>query len=248
MSGLWSELEKLKGYKWVDLTHPLNNESPYWSGMPEGVLALGETAVSFEEMNLWIQTFKFPGQLGTHIDFPGHFSKGGKLCKDYSIKDFVMPLVVIDLSEKVKANPDYEITIDDILEFEKKHGKIPKGSFVAMRTDWHKRWPDGNSLANADKDGNEHFPGWTLETLKFIFDERGVVANGHETLDTDAPISSSVAGDLQCERYVLDRGKIQVELMANLDKLPPTGAIIFIGVLSIEGANGLPVRAFAVFE
>ncbi|PID90867.1 MAG: cyclase, partial [Bacteroidetes bacterium] len=215
MGNLWKELEKLKSYRWVDLTHPLNNESPYWSGMPDGVLALGETAVSFEEMNLCIQTFKFPGQLGTHIDFPAHFSKGNKLCGDYGVKDFVFPLVVIDLSEKVKANVDYEITLDDIKEFEAKYGRIPEGSFVAIRTDWHKRWPDGDALANADADGNEHFPGWTMETLRFLYKERSIAANGHETLDTDAPITSSKVGDLQCERYVLDEGKIQLELMAN---------------------------------
>ncbi len=248
MNGLWNELEKIKSYKWVDLTHPLNNDSPFWSGMPKDVLSLGDTAVSFDEMNLWIQTFKFPGQIGTHIDFPGHFSKGNKLCKDYNVKDFALPLVVIDVSEKAKANPDYELTIDDVLEFEKKHGRIPKNSFVAMRTDWYTRWPDGNALSNMDKDGNEHFPGWALETLKFLFTEREIAANGHETLDTDAPITSTEVGDLQCERYVLDIGKFQLELMANLDKVPPTGAIIYIGVIHIEEANGLPVRAFAIFE
>ncbi|PIE84311.1 MAG: cyclase [Bacteroidia bacterium] len=246
MGNLWKELEKLKSYRWVDLTHPLGNESPYWSGMPDGVLALAETVMPYEEMNFCIQTFKFPGQLGTHIDFPAHFARGGKLCRDYGVKDFALPLVVIDLSEKVKANADYEITLDDIHEFEQEHGRIPEGSFVAMRTDWHTRWPSREALINADADGNGHSPGWTMEALRFLYQERGIAANGHETFDTDAPITSHRVGDLQCERYVLDEGKFQLELMANLDQCPPVGAIILIGVIRVEEANGLPVRAFAV--
>lgn len=249
MSNLWNELKKWKNYKWIELSHPLNDESPYWSGMPEGVREIGKTVYDFDqELRLKIQTFKFPGQFGTHIDFPGHFDKNGKLSDEYGVKDLAFPLVVIDVSEKVKKNADYELTLADIAEHEKKYGKIPEGSFVALRTDWSKRWPDGEALSNLDASGNEHFPGWTVETLKFLFDERNVAGNGHETLDTDASVGSLAAGDLVSERYVLERGKIQVELLTNLDKVPPVGAVIFIAFPRIEAATGLPARVFALAE
>lgn len=249
MSNLWNELEKIKSYKWIELSHSLNNDSPYWSGMPEGVLEIGKTVYDWDqELNLKIQTFKFPGQFGTHIDFPGHFDINGKLSEQYGVKDLVFPLVVIDISEKVKQNVDYELTLEDIAEHEQKYGKIPEGSFVALRTDWSKRWPDADALSNLDADGNEHFPGWTVETLKFLFDERNVAGNGHETLDTDAAIGSIRAGDLISERYVLNRGKIQVEILTNLDQVPPVGAIIFIAFPRIESATGLPVRVWAITE
>ena len=35
-TGLWGLLDALKGHRWVELSHRLNNESPYWGGMPEG--------------------------------------------------------------------------------------------------------------------------------------------------------------------------------------------------------------------
>lgn len=245
---LWQELAKLKQHTWVDLTHPLTEDSPYWEGMPKGVVDLNQTAVTFEEMNLWIQTQKFPGQFGTHIDYPAHFvpDKGARFAEDFDVKDTVLPLVVLDLSKQSAENCDYELTVQDILDHEAKYGRIPEGAFVAMRTDWYKRWPDGAALSNADAAGHEHFPGWTMETLKFLFDERNVAATGHETLDTDAPITSTAVGDLQCERYVLARDKFQVELLANLDKVPPVGAIICISAMRIVGANGLPVRAYAI--
>lgn len=243
---LWDMLKSLKEKEWIELSHSLDNNSPYWEGMPEGVVNLCNTVVDFDEMNLNIQTFKFPGQFGTHIDYPGHFIPNGRLGGDFSIKDTVLPLIVIDVSQKTVKNPDYELTIDDILDFENKYGKIPENSFVAMRTDWGKRWPDGKALSNKDENGIEHFPGWTIETLQFLYDQRNVSATGHETLDTDAPITSTKVGDLQSERYVLKKDKFQVELLTNLDKVPPVGAIIFISSPKIANANGLPARVWAI--
>ena len=240
---------KLRSLNWVELSHPLDNSSPYWEGMPKGVVELNSVAVPYDEMNLVITTHKFPGQFGTHIDFPAHFVEGGRVCGDFGIKDLsALPLVVLDVSDKCKANADYELTLGDIEEYEAKYGRIPEGSFVAMRTDWYKRWPDGAALSNADAEGAEHFPGWTMQTLKFLYEERKIAGNGHETLDTDAPITSGKLGDLVCERYVLAIDKFQVEVLANLDKVPASGAMIFIAPARITEANGLPVRAWAVFE
>lgn len=239
---LWTILDELKNREWVELSHELKNDSPYWQGMPKGVVELNKTVIDYSEMNLKIQTFKFPGQFGTHIDYPAHFVENARLAGDFEIKDTILPLVVIDLSEKVKENNDYEISIDDILEFEEKYGKIPANSFVAFRSDWSKRWPNLEKLGN---DG--HTPGWPISTLEFLFDERNVAGVGHETLDTDAYVTMVKNGDLVGERYILQKDKFQVEVLNNLDKLPPVGAIIFIAAPRIVEANGLPVRAWAIF-
>ena len=150
------------------------------------------------------------------------------------------------MTDKVENNFDYELTTEDIANFEIKHGKIPENSFVAMRTGWGKRWPDKTLLKNEDYNGKEHYPGWTIETLKYLFEKRNVAGIGHETLDTDAPITSCAVGDLQAERYVLSQNKFQVELLANLEKVPLTGALIFIAAPRISEANGLPVRVWAI--
>ena len=34
MYQLWDSLEKMKRLNWVELSHSLNNDSPYWSGIP----------------------------------------------------------------------------------------------------------------------------------------------------------------------------------------------------------------------
>ena len=248
--GLWNTLADLKKLHWVDLTHPLNNESPFWSGIPKDSVELCKTVFDYDNEMLCcrIHTFKFPGQFGTHIDFPVHFVEGGAGPEIFSVADHVLPLVVIDIRDKVAENPEYAITLDDLAAFEAANGTIPAGSFVALCTGWGHRWPSNDALNNFDEEGGEHAPGWSLEVLKFLYEERGIYANGHETIDTDASVVAAAYEDLACERYVLDNGHVQVELMDNLDQVPATGAIIFVAWPRISGATGMPVRAWAVFE
>ena len=247
---LWEALESAKQLRWVELSHPLTNDSPYWSGIPEGSVELGKVVFDWGNpmLECRIQTFKFPGQFGTHIDFPGHFDKNGVLSSAYGVKDGVFPLCVIDITDKVKEDVHYAVKPEDIMAWEEKYGPIPDGAFVALRTDWYKNWPDMNALSGIAEDGSENFPGWSLDALKYIYETRNAAANGHETLDTDASAEAAKAGDLACERYVLERGKLQVEVLQTLDQVAPAGAVIVVIWPRIEDAVGLPVRVFAITE
>ena len=246
---LWDLADDLKNsFEWVELSHEMSNDSPYWAGIPEGSVELSKTVFDWGNpmLECLIQSFKFPGQFGTHIDFPGHFVKGRELSESYSVENMLYPLCVVDVTDKVKEDVHYAVTRDDLLAYEEKYGKIPDGAFVALRTDWAKNWPDMNALSGIAEDGSENFPGWSLDALKFIYEERNAAANGHETLDTDASAEAAKAGDLACERYVLDQGKLQVEVLDNLDKVAPAGALILVMWPRFKGATGLPVRAVAI--
>ena len=126
---LWNALKNAKKYKWVELSHSLNNDSPYWSGIPAGSVELARTVWDWgkPELECLIQTFKFPGQFGTHIDFPGHFVKGKNLSEKYDVNDLIFPLVVIDISEQAKKDPRYSVTVEDIKAYEAKYGPTPAG-------------------------------------------------------------------------------------------------------------------------
>lgn len=102
----------------------------------------------------------------------------------------------------------------------KEHGTIEPGTFVALRTDWSKRWPNIEKFENKDANGQQHAPGWGLDALKYLIEERRVEAVGHETFDTDASVDVVKNGDLVGERYILGQDKYQVELLTNLDQLP----------------------------
>ena len=247
---LWNVYDELKDATWVDLTHPLTNESPYWAGIPEGSVELCRTVFDYDEemLSCRIQTYKFPGQFGTHVEFPNHFTPGKPGAEAYGAQHMAMPLCVISLTGKIAAEgPDTAVTVEDIEAWEAEHGRIPEGAFVALRTAWSQRWPDNDALNNFDTEGGEHCPGWSMEALRFLYEERGIQMNGHETFDTDASFLAAKAGDLACERYVLDNGHLQVELMTNLDQVPAAGAIVFVAWPRIEGATGLPARVVAVY-
>ena len=245
---LWEDLKRLKSYRWVELSHSMNNDSPYWAGIPEGSVELGKVLFDWGNpmLECQIQGFQFPGQFGTHIDFPAHFVKGAALSDSYGAEHMMYPLCVIDITDKVAQDVHYAVTADDIRAYEAQYGPIPDGAFVALRTDWYKRWPDMNAFANLDENGGEHCPGWSMEALKYIYETRNAAANGHETLDTDASVEAEKAGDLACERYVLASGKLQIEVLQNLDKVPAAGAVLVAAWLRFEGANGLPVRVWAI--
>ena len=151
-----------------------------------------------------------------------------------------------DDTNPVKEDVEYAVTVEDIREFEAVYGDIPDGAFVALYTGWSRRWPDMDAISNFDQEGGEHFPGWSMEALRYIYEVRNAAASGHETLDTDASVLAARSGDLACERYLLDKGKLQVEVMCNLDQVPAAGAIVFAVFPPIEGATGLPVRMWAV--
>lgn len=246
---LWNFFKELQtDYKLVDLTHPLDNDSPYWSGIPEGSVELGKVCFDWGNpmLDCLVQTFKFPGQFGTHIDFPGHFIKAAPLSEAYGVQSMIYPLCVVDISAKVAEDVHYAATAEDIKAYEKIYGAIPDGAFVALYSGWDKHWPDMNKISGIAEDGSENFPGWSLDALKYIYETRNAAANGHETLDTDASAEAAKAGDLACERYLLSKGKLQVEVMTNLDKVAPAGALLFVAWPNIKGATGLPARLLAV--
>ena len=247
---LWNVLDELKSdaYEWVDLTHPLNNDSPYWAGIPEGSVELSKTCFDWGNpmLDCLIQTFKFPGQFGTHIDFPGHFVRNRPFAESYGAQHMLYPLCVIDVTVQVAKDVHYAVTVEDIKAYEEKYGAIPDGAFVALYTGWSKHWPDMDAISGIAEDGSENFPGWSMDALKYIYETRNAAASGHETLDTDASVEAAKAGDLACERYILDKGKLQVEVLTNLDRVAPAGALLFVAWPNIEGATGLPARVIAI--
>ena len=103
MYELWNALERAKHYRWVELSHPLDNDSPFWAGIPEGSVELCKTVYDWGNpmLDCLIQTFKFPGQFGTHIDFPSHFDKKGVSSEAFGAADLWFPVCGVDVSEEV---------------------------------------------------------------------------------------------------------------------------------------------------
>jgi kynurenine formamidase len=233
---------KIKPRQFIDLTHAFSSAIPRWPGFPAEDR---KTIYTYEKDGFFAELYTHVGQYGTHVDPPGHFHKGLRMADEIPVKEMMLPLVVIDCSQKVAANPDYQLVLGDVKAWEEKHGPIPAGSFVAMRSDWSKRFNDFDAFYNKDAQGQSHYPGWTMEALKFLFDERGVTAVGHEPIDSDAAVAQK-EGFFSCESYVLKTNRFQIELLTNLDKVPEAGALIICSWPKPKSGSGFPARAFAI--
>ena len=210
----------------------------YWyDNNPPGPGTLGS--------GFYAQLYSHVGQWGTHVDPPAHFIRGLRTVDQIDVKEMIMPLVVIDVHKKVAKNPDYTITLDDIKAWEKKYGPIPRDAFVAMRTDWSKRWPDMAAMQNKDANGIAHYPGWSMEVLKYLYEERKITASGHEPTDTDPGIATS-KDDYSLEIYILKQNHYQIELLANLEKVQEAGALVVAVFPKPKDGSGFPARVFAI--
>ncbi len=234
--------------KFVDLTHAFSPGIPHWKGFPDGkreTLFWYEPGVGKLGSGFYAQSFTHVGQWGTHVDQPAHFVKGLRSLDQIDVKEMILPLIVIDVHEQVSGNPDYTITMADIHDWEKRHGPIPEGAFVAMRSDWSKRWPDMSAMQNRDANGIAHYPGWRLDVLKYLYEVRHITASGHETTDTDPGIATS-KDDYSLETYILKQDHYQVELLTNLSEAPEAGALIVVAFPKPKEGSGFPARAFAI--
>lgn len=238
----------LKSKRFVDLTHIFAPGIPHWPGFPDEereTLYWYEEGVGTLGAGFFAETFTHVGQWGTHCDPPAHFVKGLRTIDQIEIKEMLLPLIVIDVHDKAAEDPDYTLKLEDVEAWETRHGPVPEGAFVAMRTDWSKRWPDPVSMRNEDAEGVAHYPGWGIEALEYLYELRKVTATGHETTDTDPGIATS-KGDYSLETYILGTNHYQIELLTNLDKVPEAGALVIVAFPKPKGGSGFPARVFAI--
>lgn len=232
----------LASKRFVDLTHTFGPDTPHWKGFsPEQVKVL----YTIKKDGFKVQQFTHVGQWGTHIDAPAHFHEGLRTVDQIPVSQMLMPLVVIDVHEKVARNPDYTLTVGDIRAWESRHGRIPEHAFVAMRTDWSKRWPSQAAMQNQDAKGIAHYPGWSLPALQLLYLKRKITATGHETTDTD-PGKATSHNDYSLESYILGLDHYQIELLTNLDKVPEAGALVMVSWPKAQDGTGFPARVVAI--
>ena len=245
---VWDIQQRLVSKKYVDLTHAFAPGIPRWPGFPDETrktIYWYDKRPDTQGTGFFSEVFTHVGQWGTHVDPPAHFVKGLRTVDQIDLKEMILPLVVVDVHEDCAKKPDYTLTLGRLKKWETDHGKIPSGAFVAMRTDWSKRWPDAAKMENKDDKGVAHYPGWSLATLRFLYEERKITASGHETTDTDPGIATTRA-DYSLETYILSTNHYQIELLTNLDQVPEAGALAIVSFPKPQGGSGFPARVFAI--
>jgi kynurenine formamidase len=179
---------------------------------------------------------------GTSIDAPAHLARGMWTVDQIPPERLVAPLAVIDVTEQVKGNPDYQVSVEDIARWEQIHGEIPVGAVVLARTGWGERWVSAEQYRNTDRKGVMHFPGYSAEAAKFLVEGRAALALGIDTMSVD-PGSSK---NLTVHQYTLAHSVYHLENVANLERVPDAGSVVVVAPMKLEGEVNGPVRILAL--
>jgi kynurenine formamidase len=232
--------------QWVDLSHDFSAETIYWPtsrGFEKTTVFEGYTAGGF-----YYTAYDFCAAEhgGTHIDAPIHFAKDHRTVDEIPVDQLIGPGVIIRVAEKVKMDRNYQFTIDDILEWEKKYGKIPDNSILLIDTGSSRFWPNKREYMGTDERGEEgvkklKFPGIHPDTAKFLVSERKIKAVGLDTPSLDYGGSTR----FESHQTFFEHNIPGFENVTNLEKLPVKGALIFALPMKIKGGSGGPLRIVA---
>lgn len=218
----------------VDMTHTLVQDFPtFFGGQQFESTSIFEFETDGFNMNRW----DLVEHTGTHMDAPFHFSADQNTTAEIPIEQLVVPLAIVDIRDKAEANPDAQVTPDDLQAWESRYGRIPRGSCVAMLSGWADK-VDSPEFRNADANGVLHFPGFHLEAASFLIENREVHGIAVDTLSLDFGPSPDFAVHFRW----LPTNRWGLEAVTNLDQLPPVGATMVAAVTKVRGATGGPAR------
>jgi kynurenine formamidase len=220
-----------------DLTHVFTEGFPVFTFDPPKRRDL----VTIPTGGFYSQEWTFGEHSGTHMDAPGHFVQGGRLSPDITLQELIVPIVVIDISSRAARNPDTALTVDDVLRFERRHGRIPDGAIVCMDSGWASKVDDPLEFKGGASFPNYHFPGFSADAALWLAEHRDVTGIGVDTLSLDPGNSQTFpvhVNFLATDRYGLEN-------LNNLNRIPPHGAVAYVGLIPWEEGSGGPCRVIA---
>jgi kynurenine formamidase len=220
-----------------DLTHELTPDFPTYFGEPQLKIV---PKFTFEKDKFNLNEWMLVEHTGTHMDAPLHFSPDGKSVAELAVESLVAPLVVIDIRDKAAASADAQVTPDDLKAWIARHGPIPENACVAMNSGWdaHVKSP---RFRNADDKKTLHFPGFHVEAAKMLLETTTAAGIASDTLSLDFGASP----DFATHYAWLPSGRWGIECIANLGRLPASGAMLVVGAPKVRGGTGGPCRVLA---
>jgi kynurenine formamidase len=223
----------------IDLTHVLSPDFPTFFGVP-GIAI--ERRYTLRKDGANVNWWHVVEHAGTHVDAPFHYSETGATVEKIAAEQLVVPLAVVDVSAKAGRNADYALTARDLAEWEAKYGPLPGGCCVAMHSGWAQHVSNAAKFVGKDAAGVMHFPGIHPGAAEWLLKERRVVGLAVDTLSLDHGPSKNFKTHVTW----LPSGRWGIENIANLDKVPASGATLVVGLPKVKDATGSPARIFAL--
>lgn len=226
--------------KVVDLTHTLSPDFPTYLGKP-GIEMEREFQFKKDRFNLY--WWHIVEHAGTHLDAPLHFSEDGPSADKLPVEQLVVPLAVVNVVQQAEQAADYELSREDLAKWEAKYGRLPAGCCVALHSGWGElATADPARFAGRDVNGSFHFPGFSPEAAAWLLKERQVSGIAVDTLSLD----NGASQEFKTHQIWLPSGRWGLENVANLDKVPETGATLVVGASKVKDSTGGPARLIAL--
>ena len=238
--------ERLTGGRLVDLTHAFDADTLYWP--TETGFQYERTADGITDRGYFYAAGRFaaPEHGGTHLDAPIHFYEDRATVDEIPLDRLVGEGVLVDVSDKCEANPDYQIGIADLRAWEEKHGRPLANVILLLRTGWAARWPDreaylGTTLSGPEGVANLHFPGLDPNAARWLAEHRDVKAIGIDTASIDHGQSTQFGSHVKLFEHNIP----VFENVADMTELPGAAFIVVALPMKIGGGTGAPLRIIA---
>ena len=240
------QADKLFDGEWIDLTHEFSEETIYW---PTAEPFKKET--TFEgrtEAGFYYEAHSFSAAEhgGTHLDAPIHFAENRHTLEQVPVEQLIGPGALIRIAEKVEKNRNYQLSVEDVLLWEKDNGEIAEDSILLVDTGSSKLWPDREKYMGTSERGpgalaKLKFPGIHPEAAEFLATKRKVKAVGLDSPSIDFGGSKL----FESHQILFERNIPGMENVANLDRLPLKGFTVIALPMKIKGGSGGPLRVVA---
>ncbi len=243
-----ADLDKaLGGAEFVDLTHSFDSTTVYWPTEEGFVFERGFAGYTDKGFYYAANSFRAAEHGGTHLDAPVHFAEGKQSADEIPLANLIGPAAVVNVSAQVAADPDYQISQDDLLRWESEYGRLPAGVILLFNTGYSRFWPDrskymGTSDRGADAVAQLHFPGLDPSAAAWLIANRHVHAVGIDTPSIDYGQST----EFESHQVLFEANIPAFENVANVGGLPATGAWVFALPMKIAGGSGGPLRVIGV--
>jgi len=236
--------------KIIDLSHNPDENSPFWPSDGNSELSICPYNV-IEKDGCLALNLKMTAGFATHIDAPSHFIKEGRTISDIELKKLIGIGVIIDIEDKCNENADYELSIEDILLFEKLFSRIPDESIIILKTGWFKFFSNKEKYFNSNPNeyssfinvGVMHFPGFSKEAAEFLVKERKCKGIGIDTLSPDKGNSEN----FYVHEILLSNDRFIIENL-NLQGTQQGFCMIMSFPMKIKGLSESPARIIAIYD